>query len=67
MKTSSKIRQTDILDEQYEIKNYLREFTPEIARVKYRQRYSMIKEAKLKQKLLVVLLCLLNCLQVGHQ
>ena len=47
MKTSSKICQTSILSEAYELKNYITEQTPEFSRVKYRQRYFMLKEAKL--------------------
>ena len=47
MKNSSKIRQTNILDESYELKNYIKDLSPEYARVKFRQRYFMMKEAKL--------------------
>ena len=44
---SSKIRQTNILSESYDIKSYIKEHYPEYARVYYRQRYFMLKEAKL--------------------
>ena len=47
MKKSSKISQTEILDEAFEFKDYIKEQTPEYARIKYRQRYFMLKEAKL--------------------
>ena len=47
MKKSSKIRQSNILDESYEFKNYIRDLSREYARVQFRQRYFMIKEAKL--------------------
>ena len=47
MKTSSKIQQSDIQNEEFEVKSYLKELIPSYARVKFRQRYFMIKEAKL--------------------
>ena len=47
MSTSSKIRQSNIMSEPYEVKGYLKTIKPEHARLKYRERYFMLKGCKL--------------------
>ena len=47
MKQSEKIKNTDILDEPYEVKSYIEEMKPDFARVRHRERYSMLKYCKL--------------------
>ena len=47
MRQSTKITQGNICEEQYEEKKYLREMKPSFARVRYRERYFMLKYCKL--------------------
>ena len=47
MRESSKIRQSMVFNERYEVKEYLKTLAPKQARLKYRQRYFMLNGAKL--------------------
>ena len=47
MRSSSKIQQCAIYEEGYDVKEYLKALNPKQARLKYRERYFMLKGVKL--------------------